>query len=65
MDRYTIVIQANDGAGPDHWVGSHSASASDKFAKWIHRETRAAVNVYDTKYGNSRLTLGNFHPERT
>lgn len=65
MERYTIVIQENEGAGPDHWVGSNGAAAADKFAKFVHKATGAAVDVYDSKTDRSRLTLGNFDRGRT
>lgn len=65
MERYIIVIQENGGAGPDHWVGSNGAPAADRFARWVHKATGAAVNVYDTRQDRSRLTLGNFDEGRT
>jgi hypothetical protein len=65
MERYIIVVQENGGAGPDHWVASNAAGPADKFAKWVHKATGAAVNIFDTRQERSRLTLGNFDESRT
>lgn len=61
--RYVIVVQPADDSG-DHWLEVPVAASADKFAKWIHKATGAAVSVYDARTDTERMALGAFNHER-
>lgn len=68
-DRYLIIVQPTKHVRGfvqgDHWLSSGSVAQAERFAKWVHRATDAAVNVYDVQREQSRLTLGDFDESRT
>ena len=62
--RYLIIVQPGNGSR-DHWLSSPTAATADHFARWVHKATSAAVDVYDEKTDSTRLTLGEFDRART
>lgn len=63
MKGYTIFIQPTDGS-PMHRVDCPFAADADRFAKWVHRATGAAAQIYNERSFAIRATFGDFDEDQ-
>ena len=64
MAEYSVIVQPADSSG-DHWLIAGGASHADRFAKWVHKTTGAAVVVHDQRNDRDRIKLGDFDDSKT